>query len=50
MPASCIFDPRAVDNLKVALGYRVLVEAFAHYNGVDRLPEQIELKEIKLLD
>tara|TARA_R110000787_G_scaffold137458_10_gene250479 strand:+ start:13129 stop:13938 length:810 start_codon:yes stop_codon:yes gene_type:complete len=45
----CTCNSVSVDNLRDALNQRVTVSALAHYNGLDRLPEQIEIKRIDLL-
>ncbi|MDH6268410.1 hypothetical protein M2360_003815 [Rhizobium sp. SG_E_25_P2] len=45
----CTCNSVTVQNLKEALDNRVTVSALAYYNGNDRLPEQIEIKKIKLL-
>ena len=42
----CTCNSVTVENLREALDQRVTVSALAHYNGRDRLPEQIEIKRI----
>ncbi|MGO6999491.1 hypothetical protein [Rhizobium leguminosarum] len=46
----CTCNSITVQNLKEALDNRVSISAIAYYNGKDRLPEQIEIKQIRLLD
>ncbi len=46
----CICNSVTVDNLREALDKKVSVSALAHYNGKDRLPEQIEIKKIEMLN
>lgn len=45
----CTCNAVTVDNLRDALNQRVTVSALAHYNGRDRLPEQIDIKRIDML-
>ncbi len=45
----CTCNSVTVENLKDALDQRVTVSALAHYNGNDRLPEQIEIRRIDRL-
>ncbi len=42
----CTCNAVTVQNLRDALNQRVTVSAIAHYNGRDRLPEQIDIKRI----
>jgi hypothetical protein len=47
---NCVCNSVTVENLREALDKKVSVSAIAHYNGIDHLPEQIEIKKIHLFN
>lgn len=45
----CICNSVTIDNLREALNQRVVVSAKAYFNGMEKLPERLDIKKLRIL-